>query len=115
MQNGDAELSVFVDVGVKDGANEAKLGRRHWVVPRHFEFGLEVRAVVEGGRIENNEGNIPEEEIAVLGLMIGVSREIHNWRGIKEYGPPLQPSSLSGSPSTLPSGSVRLLSALRMT
>ncbi len=59
MEDGDAEFAVFVDVGVVEGAGELEFGRGVGVVGGEFHVGEEVAAVVEGVRVDDDEGDGP--------------------------------------------------------
>ena len=59
MQDADAEFAVGVDVGVVERARELECRWRVGVVGREGHGGFEVAAVVEGGGVEDHEGDGP--------------------------------------------------------
>src|ERR1700722_20096195 len=46
VENGDADASIRVDVGVEEGRGEAHGGRRQWIVPGEGEDGWEEAVLV---------------------------------------------------------------------
>jgi hypothetical protein len=86
MEDGDAEGAVFVDVGVVERAEEAKIyeisgqpcpekerpgtltRRRVGVVLGEGHRGLEVTAIVQRLWIDNHQGDVPPEDVVVVEL-----------------------------------------------
>ena len=68
MEDGDAQFSVGVDVGVEEGMCELKGRRRVRVVGREFHNGQEVAAIVERVWIDDNEGDLPVEDVVAFEL-----------------------------------------------
>lgn len=66
MQNGDAEFTVRVDVGVEEGAVELERGRGVGVVVGEIHLGFEIAAVIEGIRIDDYECDVPVEYIIIV-------------------------------------------------
>ena len=65
MQDADAEFAIGVDVGVVEGAVELEGRRGIGVVVGEGHGGLEVAAVVEGGRVDDHEGDGPVCDVLV--------------------------------------------------
>ena len=75
MQDGDAEFPVSVDVGVVERAGELECGGRIGVVGGKGHGGFEVAAVIEGGGVEDHEGDGPVgyavvDELVKEGLLV---------------------------------------------
>ena len=71
MQDGDAEFAVVVDVGVVQRAGELEGGGCVGVAGGEGHGGAEVAGVVEGGGVEDYEGDGPGEDVFVeeLGVL----------------------------------------------
>lgn len=59
MEDGDAEFSILVDVGMVEWAGELELGWGVRVVGGKFHMGEEVTAIVEGVWVDDDEGDGP--------------------------------------------------------
>ncbi len=91
MQDRDAKLAVGVDVWMDKGPHELKFcifnsldreyrkgfrcltRRRVWVVFRKLHFRLQVTAVEEGVGVDDDQGDIPVEDIIPIQLERGKS------------------------------------------
>ena len=68
MQDGDAEFAVGVDVGMEEGSVELEGGRGVGVVLGEVHLGFEISAVVEGIGVDDDESNVPVEDVIVVEL-----------------------------------------------
>lgn len=68
MEDGNAEFSVGVDVGVEEGPVELEGGRGVWVVGGEVHLGFEVAAVVERVGVYDDESDVPIEDVIVVEL-----------------------------------------------
>lgn len=65
MEDGDAEFSILVNVGMVERAGELELGWGVRVVGGKFHVGEEVTTVVEGVGVDDDKGDGPVEDIVV--------------------------------------------------
>lgn len=68
MQDGNAEFAVGVDVWVEEGAVELEGGRGVGVVLREVHLGFEVATVVERVWVDDDEGDVPVEDVIFVEL-----------------------------------------------
>ena len=68
MEDRDAELAVLVNVGVIQRVGELELRWRVRVIGWKFHASEKVTAVVEGIRVDDDEGDFPVENIVFLQL-----------------------------------------------
>lgn len=72
VQDGYAQVPVGVDVGVEEGAVELEGGRCVGVVWGEVHVGAEIAGVVEGGGVDDYEGDVPVEDVVVVELWGGL-------------------------------------------
>ena len=68
MEDGYAESTVGVDVGMVDGTDELEGWRGVGVIGGEGHFGFEVAAVVEGVGVDDYQGDVPFEDVVVVEL-----------------------------------------------
>lgn len=68
MEDGDAQFAVGVDVGMVEGTGELEFGWGIRVVGREFHVGQEVTAVIPGVGVDDDEGDLPVEDVVVFQL-----------------------------------------------
>ncbi len=68
MEDGNAELAVLVDVWMEEGAVELEGGRGVGVVWGEVHLGFEVAAVIEGIGVDDDEGDVPVENVVLVEL-----------------------------------------------
>lgn len=68
MENGNAEFAVPIDVWMEEGPVELERGRGVGVVWRESHLGFEVAAVIERIGIDDDEGNVPVEDVIIVKL-----------------------------------------------
>lgn len=71
MEDGDAEFAVGVDVWVEEGAVELEGGRGVGVVLGEVHPGFEVATVVERVGVDDDEGDVPIEDVVLVELQRG--------------------------------------------
>lgn len=71
MEDGDAEFAVGVDVWVEEGAVELEGGRGVGVVLGEVHLGFEVATVVERVGVDDDEGDVPIEDVVLVELQRG--------------------------------------------
>lgn len=81
MQDGDAEFAVGVDVGVVERVGELEFGRGIRVVGGELHVGEEVAAVVPGVGVDDDEGDLPVEDVVVFQLGCGQWNVLWLWTG----------------------------------
>lgn len=71
MEDGDAEFAVGVDVWMEEGAVELERGRGVGVVLGEVHLGFEVATVVERVGVDDDEGDVPIEDVVLVELQRG--------------------------------------------
>ena len=74
MQDGNAEFAVGVDIGMEEGPVELEGRRGVGVVLGEVHLGFEISAVIEGVRVDDDESNVPVEDVIVVELSRRLAR-----------------------------------------
>jgi hypothetical protein len=69
VKNGNAEIAVWVNVGVADILSQEFESRRLvWVIVRELHLGLEVGAMPDAVGVDNPETEFPAKDVRIVGL-----------------------------------------------
>ena len=64
---------------MEEGAVELERGRSVWVILGEIHLGFEVATVVEGIRVDDDEGDVPVEDVIIVELQCGLVRVHGEW------------------------------------